>query len=96
MNGAEFDILVKPRITEKGNMYEEMRKYCFTVSPKATKSQVKKAFEKIFKSKVSSVNIINVAGKKKIFKGRKGIRNSLRKAIITMADAKKIDIMKGV
>ena len=95
-NITEFDIILRPRVTEKSNSYEQLAKYSFIVAAHATKKMIKEAVEMIYKSKVSSVNVLNVVPKKKIFKGRKGSRPGFRKAIVTFEKGEKIDILKGV
>ena len=52
--------------------------------------------EKLFSVKVSSVNIINLKGKTKRFKGIMGKRNNLKKAIVTLEKGNSIDLSAGV
>lgn len=91
-----YDVILRPLLTEKGNDLENIGKYLFSVNVNSNKSQIKKAFEKIFDVEVKSVNIINICGKIKIFKGTKGKRPNIKKAIVTTKDMKKIEISKGV
>jgi large subunit ribosomal protein L23 len=91
-----YDIIKKPLLTEKSNSLESLGKYIFIVSPESNKAQIKKAIGQIFKVEVKGVNIINIHGKTKVFKGRKGKRSSFKKAIITTKDMKKIEFSKGV
>lgn len=89
------DRIRRPVITEKSNMIEKQGKYCFIISNTSNKIQIKHAVEEIFKVEVKSVNIINTRGKQKTFKGRKGVRTSLKKAIVTTKNMKKIEFLKG-
>ena len=91
-----YDIIKKPVLTEKSSSLESLGKYVFIVSPESNKAQIKKAIEQIFKVEVRGVNIINIYGKTKVFKGRKGKRPGFKKAIITTKDMKKIEFSKGV
>lgn len=91
-----YDIVKKPLLTEKSNSFESLGKYVFIVNSKSNKLQVKKAVEEIFNVKVTKVNVINMDGKAKVFKGRKGKRASYKKAIITTKDKKKIEFSKGI
>ena len=76
--------------------YSFLGKYVFAVYIKSTKSQVKQAIELIFNVKVEKVNMINMDGKIKIFKGKSGKRSRYKKAIITTQDKKKIDFARGL
>ena len=48
----EYDIIVRPHITEKSSADVQDGKYTFVVDIKATKIDIKKAIEKIFEVKV--------------------------------------------
>ncbi len=90
-----YDVLISPLYTEKSTAHTELSKYSFEVNEKATKSQVKRAVEKILGAKVLEVNVINCKGKNKIFKGRKGKRSNYKKAIVTLEKGKTIDFATG-
>jgi len=64
-----YKILKYPHLTEKSiNLIEKENKIVFIVDPKATKQQIKKAFEEIFGVKVEKVNTqITLKGKKKAY-----------------------------
>ena len=91
-----YDIIKMPLLTEKSNSLESLGKYVFIVSSDSNKIQIKKAVEHIFNVEVKNVNIINIQGKTKVFKGKKGKRVSFKKAIVTTKDMKKIEFSKGV
>ncbi|MEG1350987.1 MAG: 50S ribosomal protein L23, partial [Bacilli bacterium] len=65
MNTKYLDIIKAPVITEKSNIAVSEGKYTFKVDPKANKTEIKLAIEKIFKVKVESISTINVIPKKK-------------------------------
>jgi large subunit ribosomal protein L23 len=91
-----LDVLLTPHTTEKATYLSGMNKYVFKVANDATSPEVKQAVEQIFSTKVLKVNMINVEGKKKVFKGRKGKRSDFKKAIVTLEKGKTIDISAGV
>jgi large subunit ribosomal protein L23 len=85
-------VLLAPHVSEKSAiMADEASKYVFKVEPTATKTEVKSAVESLFDVKVETVNVINIKGKTKVFKGRKGRRNGVRKAVVTLAAGQEID-----
>ena len=59
------DIIKKPFITEKSNIEVAEGKYTFVVDKNATKTEIKKAVEKLFQVKVLKVNTLNFKGKRK-------------------------------
>lgn len=85
-------VLLAPHISEKAAIIaDQAGQYVFKVVPSATKTEVKQAVESLFDVKVQSVNVINIKGKTKVFKGRKGKRNGVRKAIVKLAAGQEID-----
>lgn len=76
------DILVRPYITEKSNLDMAEGKYTFIVDKRATKTQVKRAVEKLFGVKVKAVNTVNYDGKEKRQGVHVGKTPSFKKAIV--------------
>lgn len=91
INVSYYDIIRRPIITEKAMASGEFGKFFFEVSACATKLKVKKAIEAIFNVKVLQVNISNAKGKRKMFKGREGVRSSHKRAIVTLEQGQTID-----
>jgi large subunit ribosomal protein L23 len=91
-----YDVLRRPVLTEKSNYLGDQGKYVFVVDKDSNKLQIKKAVEKVFDVVVKSVNIINVPGKTKVFKGKKGKRSGYKKAVVTTKDMQKIEFSKGI
>lgn len=91
---AEFhyaDVLVCPVITEKSNdLMIELGKYVFTVTSRATKTDVRRAVSERFNVKVASVNLINLPRKPKRAGTHKFKTNIRRKAIVTLAPGERI------
>jgi large subunit ribosomal protein L23 len=96
VNADYYDIIRRPIITEKATAATELGKFSFEVSPRADKLKVKKAVEAIFTVKVVQVNISNLQGKRKMFKGREGFRRKQKKAIVTLEQGQTIDFTSGV
>jgi len=92
----DYDIIVSPVITEKATRILENNQVVFKVSSSATKPQIKRAIESLYKVKVTGVNTVNIKGKNKIFRGIKGQRPSIRKAMVTLAEGQTIDLSSGV
>ena len=91
-----YDIIVSPVITEKATNLTEQNKVVFRVAPKATKPQIKEAVEKLFDVKVTGVNTLVTKGKKKIFRGLRGQRSDVKKAIVTLSEGETIDVTTGL
>lgn len=94
-NFNSYDILNKPVITEKSTILSANNQVVFKVAPTATKPLVKAAVEDIFNVKVKAVNIINIKGKVKRFRGFLGKRNDIKKAVVTLEEGNTIDITAG-
>ncbi|HSQ97225.1 MAG TPA: 50S ribosomal protein L23 [Rickettsiales bacterium] len=92
--GKEFDILKGILTTEKTSRTVVDGKYYFVVDSNANKNDIKDSIEKIFGVNVESVNIINTEGKVKKFKGIKGKRNSVKKAVVTIKKGQDINLGK--
>lgn len=87
-------VLLAPHVSEKSaRLADASEQYIFRVLPNATKPEVKMAVESLFDVKVQSVNMINIKGKRKVFKGRVGKRNDIKKAIVRLAPGQEIDFV---
>jgi large subunit ribosomal protein L23 len=91
-----YDIILGPVITEKATLLSEHNQVAFRVAMTATKPQIRKAIEELFKVKVTGVNTLRVKGKTKRFRGRMGRRSDYKKAIITLAEGQSIDYTAGI
>ena len=91
------DIIVRPILSEKSYADIANKKYTFEVAKEATKTNVKKAVEEIFKVKVESVNISNVYGKIKRQGKHEGLTGSYKKAIVQLtSDSKSIEFFDSL
>ena len=61
--------------------------------PDSNKQQIKKAVEKFFDVKVSSVRTVSVNGKTKRFGARTGKTKNWKKAYIKLAEGQNLDIL---
>lgn len=91
-----YDMIRKPIITEKTTILGEQGKYVFEVSDVANKGTIKSAIESIFEVKVKKINIVNIQGKNKRFKGINGRQADTRKAIVSLEKDYTIDFTGGI
>ena len=91
-----YDLILRPIVTEKATQLMQHNHYCFEVPLAATKPEVKKAVQDLFKVEVVSVNTLRLAGKKKVFKGRLGQRSDFKKAIVRLKQGQTIDTSIGI
>jgi large subunit ribosomal protein L23 len=82
------EIIKTASLTEKSTlMSEKLNKYVFRVNPRAN------AIERLFQKKVVDVNTCNYAGKQKRVRGPLGRRPHWKKAIVTLKEGEKIDLV---
>ena len=96
LDPRHYDVIVSPVITEKATNLSEHNKVVFRVSPDATKPQIKEAVERLFDVKVKSVNTLVTRGKVKMFRGRRGQRSDVKKAVVTLEEGQSIDVTTGL
>jgi large subunit ribosomal protein L23 len=91
-----YDVILSPLITEKATAATEKNQVMFRVARNATKPQIKEAVEKLFDVKVKSVNTLHRRGKWKAFRGRYGLQQQTKRAIVTLEEGQKIDVTTGL
>ena len=96
LDARHYDVIRSPVITEKATALTEQSKVVFRVAPDATKPQIKEAVERLFDVKVKSVNTLVTKGKKKLFKGVRGQRSDVKKAVVTLEEGQTIDVTTGL
>lgn len=85
-------VLEAPVISEKSTLaMENERRVVFKVKKDATKDQVKRAVELIFKVEVDSVHVLNIKGKAKRFGRFIGNRSDWKKAYVKLKPGFEID-----
>lgn len=89
-----MSVIKRPIISEKSIAQGVVNKYTFLVNQAATKEQVAKSIEKLFKVTVTNVNIINLAGKQKRFRRQLGERSARRKAVVTLKAGDRITLFE--
>jgi large subunit ribosomal protein L23 len=95
-DASHYDVIVAPVITEKATMASEANQVIFKVRNNATKSEIKAAVERLFDVKVEAVNTLIRKGKRRVFKGTRGVRSDSKKAVVTLAEGHKIDVTTGL
>lgn len=92
-----YEVLRRPVVTEKSNYQADaLHRYTFEVDRRATKVDVRKAVESIFKVTVLDVNMIKVRGKKRRFGRVVGRMPDWKKAVVTIAPGQSIKFFEGV
>ncbi len=91
-----YDVLVSPVVTEKATFLSTDNYYAFKVASWATKNDIKLAAQKIFKVDVEDVKTLNQQGKRKVFRGRKGVQSDFKKAFIRVKKGQNIDPSVGI
>ena len=85
-------VIENPYITEKTSALAAHNTYVFRVARRATKNEIVKAIQRMFKVTVMKVNVMNMPGKKVRVGGRAGRVPGFKKAMVTIKDGEKIDI----
>lgn len=86
------DIIKSPIMTEKSAGLAQANVITFSVDPKANKTQIKQAIEKVFNVKVESVNTINVRPRKKRVGKYTGYTSKVKKAIVKLQEGSSIEL----
>ena len=86
------DIIKAPIITEKSQeLATKNNTFVFSVDPKAGKTEIKEAIEKIFNVEVLKVNTLNTYPKKKRVGRYEGRANRIKKAIVKLKEGNSIE-----
>jgi large subunit ribosomal protein L23 len=93
---TNYDVIRRPVVTEKSTIASEHGQVVLDVAIDATKTEIKTAVEALFSVKVKAVNTLVRKGKTKRFRNRAGVRNDVKKAIVTLVDGQSIDISTGL
>ena len=84
------------RLTEKSNnLSSNYGQYTFEVFADSNRHSIRAAVEKAFNVTVTRVNVLNVRAKKKknLRSGRAGVKSGFKKAIVTLKEGDKIEIV---
>ena len=90
-------LIRRPLITEKSTKLKDASNtICFEVDCAANKIEIRKAVEKLFGVKVTSVRVANRQGKWKRMGRFLGQRKNWKKAYVQLAEGQKIEFFEGV
>lgn len=96
MKLTNYDVIIKPVITEKSMAQMADRQYTFMVHVDSNKSMIKRAVEEVFGVKVEDVKTLNYDGKLKRVGRSIGRRASFKKAVVKLtAESKAIEFFEG-
>jgi large subunit ribosomal protein L23 len=88
------DMIIRPRITEKAGIAAESKNiYTFEVAAKATKPGVKAAIIALYNVTPVKVNIINLASRDAVIRGRKSTLAGYKKALVFLKKGDKIEFV---
>ena len=89
-----FHVIKTVRLTEKGTRQgEKFNQYTVVCDRLATKIQIRKAVEELFKVKVTACNTMNVRGKDRRKRtAQAGKDRDWKKAIVTLKEGDKIQL----
>lgn len=88
-------LLGKPRITEKATMAIAQSAYVFEVPQDATKPEIKKAVQAVYKVTPRKINIVVNQPRKTVsrMRGRRGTSSGLKKAYVYLEKDERIEII---
>ncbi len=89
------DVILAPVISEKSYALIDDNKYTFLVDPRANKTEIKEAVQKVFGVRVLKVNTQNRSGKRKRRGWVWGKRKDTKRAIVTLAPGDEIEIFEA-
>jgi large subunit ribosomal protein L23 len=91
-----YEVIKRPIISEKALALAEVgNRYVFEVAMQANKHQVREAVAKLFKVDVKDVRTLVVHGKVKRFAKGSVRRANWKKAIVTLAEGQKLDLLQN-
>ena len=91
-----MQVLLAPQISEKATyIADKFEQVVFRVASDATKPEIKAAVELLFKVEVEGVQVANVKGKVKRFKGATGRRKGWQKAYVSLKSGQEINFVEG-
>ena len=99
---ADYNILRAPVVTEKSSLVSGNSSsgpgtaMVLKVDPRASKTEIKEAVERIYKVDVIKVNTVNYPGKIKRAKRAQGRQDKFKKAYITLKEGQSVNIVEGL
>ena len=92
-NNFSYETIKEPHVSEKASYLTEAHKYTFKIYDNSNKSEIKKSIEGIYGVNVLSVNIIKIPAKKRRIGRTEGFKKGYNKAIVTIKEGQKIEIL---
>lgn len=86
-----YNILIRPRVTEKASLSAEKSVYVFQINPKANKPEVTKAFKEKYKISPLRVTTVTIPAKNVFVRGKKGKKSGYKKAYVYLKKGTKIE-----
>lgn len=94
---SSYDILRRPVISEKSTLVKEAdNTVVLEVAKDATKAEIKKAVEEVFKVKVKGVRTVTVRGKSARVGRFTGLKKNWKKAYVKLGEGDTIEFFEGV
>jgi large subunit ribosomal protein L23 len=93
-----YKIIKKPLMTERAtNLRAQANQYVFRVAPEASKGDIRRAVEELFKVKVTKIRTMHVRGKfRRLGNAAGAYRPGWKKAIISVKAGQEIKVMEEV
>jgi len=85
-------IILSPHITEKSTDLSEKRVYVFKVASRANKVMVRGAIKEMYGTDPQKVSILNMPAKTRRSRGKIGIKQGFKKALVYLKEGDKIDV----
>jgi len=92
-SGFSYEAIKQPHISEKASYLAESNQYIFDVLPNYNKNEIANSIEGLYKVNVLSVNIVRIPAKKRRLGKTQGFRKAYKKAIVTIKEGQKIEIL---
>ncbi|MBI2670233.1 MAG: 50S ribosomal protein L23 [Candidatus Yanofskybacteria bacterium] len=89
-----YRVVLSPHISEKGTVLGEQNKYIFKVTENANKIDIKKAVGNLYKVEVAEVRVLHMPSKHRQVGRHEGRKPGFKKAIVTLKEGSKIDIVQ--
>ncbi len=93
-SSGAFRIMRGTHVSERASLLMGMNQYVFQVAGSATKPEIKKQIEKMYKVHVEKVRIVRLPGKTKQIGRNKGFRPGVKKAIVRLVKGDVIEQAK--
>ena len=91
-----FQVLVAPHVSEKAAILaDQSNQYVFRVALDATKAEIRKSVEQLFKVKVEDVRTLKVKGKVKRNRYGFSTKPAWKKAYVRLAQGQDIDFAEA-